>query len=241
MVEIYKYKISIVTAVYNAENSILNLIESLRNQSEREFEWVVVDGASSDNTLKILRNVEGLDLKIISEEDFGIYDALNKGIKMCSGEYYLVAGADDVFYPNAIMDYKNSIENGIDMITANIKINHKISTLSNRPSWLVGQFHWVTSHALGLLIRRDLHERFGYYSRKFPIAADQLFIKQCCKNGSKVKYIDYLVGEFGTSGVSSEDKVGTCTEFFRVQLLTEKNKWLQYILFILKLTKIILI
>ena len=241
MAEIFKYKISVITAVYNADYCILNLIESLKNQTDDDFEWIVVDGASVDHTLEILKNVKNLKLKIISEADFGIYDALNKGIKISSGEYYVVAGADDVFYPNAIEDYKKCIDNNVDMITANIKINQKTSFLDGRPSWLVGQYHWVTSHALGLLIRKNLHNKFGYYSRKFPIAADQLFIKQCCQNGARVKYIDFLAGEFGTSGVSSEDKIGTCTEFFRVQLFTEKNKWLQYILFFLKLTKRMLI
>jgi glycosyltransferase len=68
---------------------------------------------------------------------------LNKGIKISSGEYYVVAGADDVFYPNAIEDYKKYIDNNVDMITANIKINQKTSFLDGRPSWLVGQYHWL--------------------------------------------------------------------------------------------------
>lgn len=232
-----KYKISIITAAYNAESCIQNLIESLRTQHDKDFEWVVVDGASTDKTLEILNEVKDLNIKIISEPDFGIYDALNKGIKACSGEYYLVAGADDVFFENAVKDYKRAIEIDTDMVTANIKMNGKISKVDKKPSWLVGQFHWVTSHALGLLIKKKLHDQFGYYSKNFPIAADQLFIKKCCQNGVNVKYINNLVGEFGMSGVSSEDQIGTCTEFFRVQLLTERNKWLQVILFLLKLCK----
>lgn len=230
-------KISIITAVYNAADCIHYLIESLRMQTDQNFEWVVVDGLSTDSTLETLKQIVDLNIKIISEADFGIYDALNKGIKACEGEYYLVAGADDIFYSNAVEDYKNALEGGIDMVTAQIKIEQYISKPSNKPSWWVGQFHWVSAHALGVLIRKELHHQYGYYSRKFPIAADQLFIKKCCQSGVKVKYIDCLVGEFGLEGVSSYDTIGTCTEAFRVQLLTEKNKWIQYILFILKLTK----
>ena len=81
-------KVSIITAVYNAENHILNLINSLRQQIDKNFEWVVVDGLSTDSTVKILKNIDDLNITIISEADFGIYDALNKGIKACTGEYY---------------------------------------------------------------------------------------------------------------------------------------------------------
>ena len=230
-------KISIITAVYNAADCIHYLIESLRMQTDQNFEWVIVDGLSTDSTLETLKQIIDLNIKIISEADFGIYDALNKGIKACEGEYYLVAGADDIFFPNAIADYKNGIVSNTEMITANIKVSDKIITPNHGPSWRVGQFQWVSSHALGLLIKKSLHQNYGYYSRKFPIAADQLFIKKCCQSGVKVKYIDCLVGEFGVEGVSSYDAIGTCTEAFRVQLLTEKNKWVQYLLFILKLTK----
>ena len=234
-------KISIITAVYNGAGCIHHLIESLRKQTDQNFEWVVVDGLSTDNTLEILKQIDGLNIKIISEADFGIYDALNKGIKVCAGEYYLVAGADDIFYPNAIEDYKAAIDDGVDMVTAKVIAGSDIMKPQNKPSWWIGQFHWVSSHAVGLLICKKLHEKYGYYSRKFPIAADQLFIKQCCQSGIVVKKIDIFAGEFGIIGVSSYDTIGTCTEAFRVQLLTERNKWVQYLLFILKLTKKMLI
>lgn len=236
-VENFDGKISIITAVYNGADCISHLIESLRIQTDQNFEWVVVNGLSTDNTLEILEKIDDLNIKIISEVDFGIYDALNKGIKACSGEYYLVAGADDTFFANAIQDYKNAIEDNVEMITASIKQDGYIIKAGKGPSWLFGQFEWVSSHALGLLIKKELHSRFGYYSKKFPIAADQLFIKKCCQSGVFVKKIDDLVGEFGMTGLSSFDSIGTCTEAFRIQILTEKNKWLQYIIFFLKLTK----
>ncbi len=237
MIEQHNFKISVITAVYNAESCISNLIESLRQQQDQDFEWVVVDGASTDKTLEILKDVKDLNIKIISESDFGIYDALNKGIKACSGEYYLVAGADDIFFKNAIGDYKKSIEEGIEMVTANIKMGDDILEPRNGSSWNYAQFAWVSGHALGLLIKKDLHNQFGYYSRKFPIAADQLFIKTCCQNGVNVKYINNTVGEFGQDGVSSMDIIGSCTESYRIQLMTERSKWFQTILFVVRLIR----
>ncbi|NNP73962.1 hypothetical protein A7P53_15370 [Acinetobacter defluvii] len=237
MLENNKYKISVITAVYNAESCIQNLIESLRVQQDKDFEWVVIDGASTDKTLKILNEINDLNIKIISEPDFGIYDALNKGIKICSGEYYLVAGADDIFYLNAISDYKSAIENKIDIITANLVIGNKIIKPNRGPSWRSGMFHWISQHSVGVLIKKDLHRVYGYYSHKYPIAADQLFIKKSCQDKAICKEINVTVGEFGLNGTSSIDDIGGLTECFRIQLITEKIKIVQYILFILRLLK----
>ncbi|MHA3092534.1 glycosyltransferase [Acinetobacter brisouii] len=231
-------KISVITAVYNGQKYILNLIESLRQQNDKNFEWVVVDGASTDETLEILKNVTDLNIKIISEPDFGIYDALNKGIKACTGEYYLVAGADDVFFENAIEDYKKALtENNTSLITAWVKCGGTILKPNKGPSWRFAQFKWVSAHAVGLLIKKDLHQNYGFYSKNFPIAADQLFIKKCCQAGEKINIINVVVGQFYEVGLSSIDIIGSCTESYRIQLITEKSKWIQTIFFIIRLIR----
>lgn len=230
-------KISIITAVYNAEDYILDLIESLRKQTDQNFEWVVVDGLSTDNTLEILKKIDDLNIKIISEADFGIYDALNKGIKACGGEFYLVAGADDIFFPNAIVDYKGAIEQGVDMVTATIIREGKEVKAGKGPSWRFGQDAFISNHAVGVLIKKDLHTKYGFYSKKFPISADQLFIQRCALNGANIKTIDNLIGEFYLEGISSTDHLGALTEFFRIQILLGHGKWTQYVVYFLRLFK----
>ena len=235
--EVFDGKISIITAVYNAEDYIHPLIESLRQQADSNFEWVVVDGLSTDNTLKILKKIDDLNIIIISEADFGIYDAFNKGVKHSQGEYYLVAGADDIFYPNAVADYKNAINSNIDIITATVKMGNELAKpMGHSWSWLFGMRAFISCHSVGALIRKELHQKYGFYSRKFPITADQLFIKHCCQSGAQVKVIDKLVGNYGVDGVSARDMFGGCTEMFRVQLLTKENKWVQYLILVIKLT-----
>lgn len=234
--EDFDEKISVITAVYNAENHIHHLIESLRQQTDSNFEWVVVDGLSTDSTLEILKKTQDLNIKIISEPDFGIYDALNKGVKACSGEFYLVAGADDTLYSNAIADYKAAIETGIDMITAPVLMGDSVIKPRGYP-WLFGQMAFISNHALGVLIRKELHQKYGFYSNKFPIAADQLFIQKCALSGVHIKTIDQLIGEFLLNGLSSTDRIGALTESFRISLLLGKNKWIQYVLYILMLIK----
>ena len=236
MINDHKYKISIITATYNTESCIGDLIESLRMQKDQDFEWVVVDGLSTDHTLEILSQIDDLNIKIISEADFGIYDALNKGVKTCLGEYYLVAGADDIFFPNAITAYKAAIEIGVDMITANVLMGDCVVKPRGYP-WLFGQMAFISNHALGVLIRKELHIIYGYYSNKFPIAADQLFIQKCALAGVNIKTIDQSIGEFQLGGLSSTDRIGALTESFRIALLLGRNKWIQCILYVLMLIK----
>lgn len=233
----YKYKISVITAVYNAESCISNLIDSLRQQEDQDFEWVVVDGVSTDRTLEILNNVKDLNIQIISEPDFGVYDALNKGINICSGEYYLVAGADDFFFKNAIGDYKKEIEDKYDIFTANVIMGNITIKPSNIPNWLATDKNYISNHALGALIKKDLHEVYGYYSNKFPIVADQYFIQLCALNGVRCKRIDKIVGEFSLQGLSGLDRIGVLTELFRIQLLIGKNKWIHFFIYIYRLIK----
>jgi glycosyltransferase len=234
----HSYKLSIITATHNAIEHLPNLIECLRNQEDKDFEWVVADGASTDGTLELLKSIDDLNIVITSQEDFGIYDALNRGIKASSGEFYLVMGADDLLYPNAVRDYKDAIEDGVDIVTATIKIGDGVSTAGARGgSWFAAQFAYISGHAVGSIYRKSLHNKYGYYSRKFPIAADQLFILKSCKSGAKIKIVDQIVGEHLLVGVSSVDIIGSMSEYYRVQLDVGENKLLQTVLFILRLIK----
>lgn len=238
MMENNKYKISVITAAYNAEACISSLIESLRNQQDKDFEWVVVDGASTDQTLEILKKINDLNLKIISEPDFGIYDALNKGIKACSGEYYLVAGADDIFFENAILDYKNKISVDVEMISAKVIVGGEVVEARGKP-WQYGQSAYISNHSVGVLVNKSLHNKYGWYSKKYPIAADQYFIQSCILNHEKIITIDSIVGEFSLCGVSSYDHLGAVTELFRIQVSLGYNRWLQLYIYIRRLFRLL--
>lgn len=231
-------KLSVITATYNAVEHLPKLIESLRNQEDKDFEWVVADGASKDGTLELLQSIKDLNIKISSQEDFGIYDALNRAIKISSGEFYLVVGADDILFSNAIKDYKSAINSDFDIITAFVKSETGISKPCGvNKKWIKAQFSYISCHAVGSIYRKSIHNRVGYYSRKFPIAADQLFILTAIKYGSRISCINEVVGYFNNVGVSSVDAIGAMCEWYRVQLLMGENKFTQTLIFILRLIK----
>jgi glycosyltransferase involved in cell wall biosynthesis len=228
--------ISVITATFNSSEQLLGLIENLRTQSDRDFEWIVIDGASTDATIDLLNASKDIASSWISEPDFGIYDALNKGIRLGSGEYYLVLGADDRLFPDAIAQYKHhAMLSNAELVTASILQEGRVSSGKLGRSWWNGMFAYVSGHSVGTLIRRSLHNQFGYYSRRFPVAADMYFIKTACMSPDVlVHQADFIAGDHGNNGVSSIDKAATFCDCFRVQLETERWKSLQIFIFVAK-------
>lgn len=230
--------LSVVTATLNAVDHLPALIASLRAQTDTDFEWVVADGASRDGTLALLQAAGDLRIVISSQPDFGTYDALNRAIHVATGDYYIVAGADDQLEPDAIANYRRAIaESGVDLVAARARYGEKIMRVKRGPVWLHSQFALVAAHTVATAIRKDLHGRFGYYTRRYPIAADQYFILRACAGGATRYEADFIAGEIGGGGVSSIDRVGNATEVFRVQLATGRSMVVQTILLLLRLLR----
>jgi len=235
--------ISVITATYNAAALLPRLIESLAAQTDQDFEWVVADGGSTDGTLEILENAKSQLKNVIidSRPDFGIYDALNRAIKLSSGEYYVVMGADDLLFPVAIDQYKKvSCETKIDFVSARVISNDGIERGARSRSWewLYGPFAYVSGHAVSLAIRKSLHGKYGLYSRKLPIAADQLFILRAIHGGARVAQGQFVAGRFDAVwGTSGQDIFGVLLEGYRVQLIVGNSFWLQTMILFVRLVK----
>lgn len=146
-------------------------------------------------------------------------------------------GADDRLFPDAIIQFKrHASASRADIVSAGISKDGVESFGKSGKSWLNGMFAYVSGHSVGTLIRRDLHDRFGEYSRRFPVAADMYFLKTVCKSPTTIlHHANFVAGEHGTKGVSSQDKAATFCDCFRVQLETEPGKLIQIFLFIAKL------
>ena len=212
-------KLSVITATYNAEEFLPRLIESLQDQTDTDFQWVVADGGSTDRTLDILRSVKGLNLKLNSTRDFGIYDGLNRAIEAADCDYYVTAGADDAFSPNAIADYKAVADRtGAPFITFDIISDGRRCSPKGGSIALNRQMKFISGHSLGTLIKKEMHREYGLYSRKFPIAADQYFLEKAYRAGEKFHHEPIVAGQFGDAGVSKVDKLGTYTESFRIHV-----------------------
>jgi glycosyltransferase involved in cell wall biosynthesis len=233
--------ISVVTPTYNAAPRLPRLIASLRRQSDFNFEWVIADGDSTDGTLEMLRDIDDLNLHIISQRDRGIYDALNRAIRSCSGDYYVVIGADDFFQPEAIQNFRANIFDPsgkpVDLVASAWTCQGKLFRPGKRMGWLHGMRGVASCHSVALLIRKALHEQYGYYSDEFRLCADQLFVKSVLSSGGTINRCSFTSGDYSNTGTSAVNPALWFTEFSRVQMFTEKNKVLQACLFVLRLIK----
>lgn len=229
--------ITIITATYNADAQLRGLIASLRAQTDRAFEWIVVDGASTDGTTRLLAEAGDVVTRWISEPDFGIYDALNKALRMTKSEYYLVLGADDRLEPYGIEVYREEARrSNADVVTAAVAVDGVI-VRPRKAQGIRSGSPLVSSHSVGALIRRTLHDEIGLYSRRFPIAADTYFLLQVADREKRVSCADRVVGTFSTQGVSGTDLLGSLCESYRANVEVRGGVLRHALLLILRIAK----
>lgn len=228
--------ISVVTVTLNAAKYLPSLISSLRNQTDRQFDFVVIDGASKDETKDVIASAADIVTYTISEPDHGFFDALNKAIRVVKTDFYIVMGADDLLDPNAIANFKQVVEKtGADVVIGDVKAG-KTTRRGYHPSrrWL-GPARMITSHSVGTYMRTNLHSKFGDYSWRYPLLADIHYIKRLCLSPEvKVVAGNFLSGEFAMDGFSNNNFVRILCEYWWVQRETGENPILQYLLFQLR-------
>jgi glycosyltransferase involved in cell wall biosynthesis len=233
--------ITIITATLNEQLHLPELINSLEQQTSKNFIWIVADGGSSDGTIELIQQFSLKNDKVLltSQKDFGIYDAINRAVERVETEFYLVVGADDTLFPDAVHTFEEEIKIGTaDLISAVVLKDGKPSKV-RKPRWeaLFSQFAYVHGHAVSLAIRRSLHDRAGFYSSRFPIAADQYFILNAIHLGARVRCVEKVVGSFGSHGVSNSDALGVLSEIMRVNVALGHSLMFQIILLLLRLMK----
>lgn len=233
-------KISVVTATRNARTTISALYDSLARQSHGNFEWVVIDACSDDGTVDLLQDFANRSpwVRFVSEPDFGFYHALNKALALANGTYYVVAGADDLFEADALANYVGcAVETGADVVLARVSRGGKIvGGFHPEKSWISHARVFAGSHSVGMLFRKQIHNRFGLYSRRFPLLADGYFLKLLLHSGS-VKFVEaqFVAGTFAEGGMSAVNKLQTLAESWQIQMLTERSQLFQTLLFLGKL------
>ena len=208
-------KISIITVCFNSSKTIEKTFQSIKNQSYQNLEYIVVDGGSSDDTLKIIKNYSSCISNYISESDKGLYDAMNKGISMATGDIIGILNSDDIFVDNYVLEKvakfhtKNSIDASVGNITQfnkNDKVVRKYSAKNWSPNKL--KIGFMPAHP-AIFFKRDLFENYGKYRLDFVSGADyELIIRFFLRNKITWKYSDItttamLIGGISSSGYKS--------------------------------------
>jgi glycosyltransferase involved in cell wall biosynthesis len=207
-------KVSIITIVYNREKEIEQTIKSVIEQDYSDIEYIVIDGGSTDSTLSLIDRYKSRIAKSASEPDRGIYDALNKGIDMATGEIVgMVHAGDMLFNKSVISDLVNCfLQSGADIIYGNTLLVDPLNINRVVRIYEGGQFDhrrfltgWMPSHS-STFIRRSLFQRFGKYRLDLNIAADyELLLRFMFKQSVKSSYYPGLVTRFRVGGISNKN------------------------------------
>jgi glycosyltransferase involved in cell wall biosynthesis len=222
--------ISIITVTLNAERSLRFTIESIKHQTFSNYEHIVIDGGSTDDTIKVLSTHQNAyPLKWLSEPDAGIADAMNKGINLSRGSYIICIQADDALIaPTALETASKHLQSEIyDICSFAIRFDHPqkgvIQAASIRlPGWY--RFRNTIRHQ-GCFVHRRLYERLSGYKTTFAISADYDFFYRAFRSGASIRYFGQPVSVMGGEGVSSDPRflLKRLEEEQTVQALNEQN------------------
>lgn len=197
--------LSIITVNYNNAIGLQKTMESVFNQNFSDYNYVVIDGNSSDGSLKIIEKYSDKLAYWVSEIDNGVYSAMNKGIKVAQGEYILFLNSGDIFYSENSL--KILFENiGADIVYGNILVDSKDKPwVKLYPSILT--FDYFLKDTLphpASLIRRSLFVKVGLYNEQNKIVSDwDFFTNAICLHGSTYKHVDEIISVFNYDGISS--------------------------------------
>lgn len=204
-------KITVITAVYNNQETLEQTIKSVLGQKNVNLEYIIIDGASTDGTLDIIKKYDG-KIRWISEPDKGIYDALNKGIKLATGNYIQIIGSDDSLCSDDVLSkvstYLDSHKDVDILCTRRIQID-EITHLEeiqfdNHKSINENILFW-TPHT-GMFVISDLMKK-ELFNLRFKIGADYYFIlKSFYKMKCKFDYLNLAVAYFSCGGISNTQK-----------------------------------
>ena len=234
-------KISIITTVYNGENSIEKTIKSVINQKYLNLEYIVIDAASHDNTLSIIKKYESSIKKIVSEPDKGIWHGNNKGIAHASGDIIGIINSGDEFYENSLNIINRYFQdnNNLDFLFGTVvkkKILYKFE-----PKKIWWSFNFYPAHSGGFFITSNAQKKLGFYNTRYPCSADyDFFYKMIVKhkmNGTITKK-DELISKFDLTGYSYEMSLFEhMLEETNIRINNKQNKIIVLSLFILKFIK----
>lgn len=219
-------KFSIITICFNSEKTIERTIKSVLNQTEKDYEYIVVDGHSTDDTLAIIQKYEHLfegRMKWKSEPDKGIYNAMNKGIARSCGDIIGIVNSDDWLEPNAleiIEDALNKNDRKNDSIYCGwmnfhykdgsvqiLKTNHQLLEKYSKRFEMAGVRHPA------MFVGRYVYEKYGTFDETLRVLADTDLIVRCYLNGVQFIYPNRVVTNMSDGGVSNDNLMKACKDY----------------------------
>lgn len=236
-------KISIITATFNSENSLKATLNSLFNQDYNNIESIIIDGNSTDSTLGIVERFhnKSKNIKLISEPDDGIYDALNKGLALATGDLIGFVHSDDLLASSEVIsELVSEIQNeNLDGVYGDLQYVDKENTNKIIRFWKSCEFKpnllregWMPPHPT-LFLKKEVYEKYGLFDLSFNISADYDFMLRVL-NDSELKfgYLPKVITKMrvgGTSNRSLENIIKKTREDYRAIKINKIGNFLTLI------------
>jgi len=202
-------KVSTITVALDAADTIEATIKSVLSQDYKNIEYIVVDGGSMDSTLDIIKRYKNSISRVISEPDNGIYDAMNKGIKLSTGDIIAILNSDDVYTDQTIVGQivefmqSNSLDAAYgDLVYIDQNNADRVTRFWKAGKYKKGAFSygWILPHPT-FFCRKNIFKRFGYFNDKLQVAADfELLLRFVEKHNIKVGYLPKVIVKMRRGG-----------------------------------------
>mgnify|MGYP001418118199 FL=1 len=236
-----KYKISIITVTKNSEKFLKDCILSVKKQSYKNYEHIIIDGNSTDKTIKIIKSFKGKIKFYKNKNDKGLYHAMNLGIKKSSGELIGILNSDDIYFKDALKivnSYFDKYKN-LDFLFGSV-YKHKL-LYGYKPQIINWSFGFYTTHSVGFFIKKKSQLKVGLYDLRYKYSADyDLFLRMIKKfkmKGIATKKRE-IFGKFRPGGLSSKIKfIDYLTECNKIRINNNQNILFVYIIFIIRILK----
>ncbi len=222
-------KITIITVCYNAEKTIKDTLESVLSQNYDNYEYLIIDGKSKDSTLSIVKEYEKKfkgKLKWVSERDKGLFDAMNKGIKLANGNIIGIINSDDILaHPNVFQSVVENIKKTDGVYSNLLMLDEKLEKPYRlfKSKKISKKFGWHMPHPT-LYLKKEVYEKYGNFDLNFRVSADLDFMLRLIKNNVNLKYInDYFV-YMRAGGTSTNGLKGYYNNFKESYKVLKKNK-----------------
>ena len=222
--------ITVITSTLNAAKHLPAAIQSIREQNYQNIEYIIIDGASSDGTLDILRANEDVIDYWVSEPDKGIYDAWNKGVKLSRGDWVAFLGADDIYLEGAMQAYVALInscsDESLQFVSSQVNLtsgSKVVRSIGQSWDWRVFRKYMNVAH-VGSLHHKSLFVKFGLFDVTYKICGDYEFLLRPRANLSTI-YLNSTTVNMSISGISNSN-FNVFSESARAKVVTGGRNFL---------------
>ena len=208
-------KISIVTITYNSEKTVRETFESIRIQQYDNLEYIVVDGGSTDSTLKIAAEYADIITKLVSEKDDGISDAMNKGIAYATGDLIGIIHSDDRLAEGALQCLSEVWNGKADVYYGHVMVmdmdGHPMHVLRSEESLQGMEYGLKLSHP-STFVTKAAYQRYGVFNKQYKCAMDYELLLRLYKGNAVFQYVDAVLAEYRIGGTNMKLRKRTINE-----------------------------